>query len=66
MIHVRKEKIMANTNIIGTGNPDSTGQKFRSPGGLSASGTVRPMGFWMPPLIVADTANTPVTIILEK
>ena len=66
MIHVRKEKIMVNTIIIRAGNPDSAGQKLRSPGGLSASGTVHPMGFWMPPLIVADTANTLVTIILEK
>ena len=64
-MHARTKLPMITIDIT-LRNPDSVGQKFRSPGGLSASGTVRPMDFWMPPLIVADTANTPVTIILEK
>ena len=66
MIHARKEKIMANTNIIGVGNPNSTGQKFRSPGGFSVSGSVGLMGKWLSSPIVADTVSPPLMIILEK
>jgi len=66
LIHARKEKIMVNTNIIGVGNPDSTGQKFRSPGGLSVSGSVGLMGKWLSSPIVADTVSPSLMIILEK